>query len=139
MDNNVKPSTIMLIAGGAVLFISTFLDWFSSGGFGVNGWDTDFFGFHGIFVAVIGLLIGVVAAVRQFTDVELPDEVIGMGSNQLHIALGFAAFLITFGNITQDNVAIGIHLGWISAAVIVAAGIWDQQAGESAPAAPTEF
>ncbi len=129
----------MLIPGGAVLFISTFLDWFSFRGAGVNGWETDFFGFQGIFVALIGLLIGVGAAVRQFTDVEMPDEVMGMGSNQLHMALGLAAFLITFGWILVDDVAIGIHLGWISAAVIIAAAIMDQRAGAEAPAAPTEF
>ena len=137
--NNVKPSTIMLIAGGAVLFISTFLDWISDGSFSVNGWETDFFGFHGIFVAVIGLVIGVSVALTQFTEVSMPDKIVGMGHDQLHLALGFAAFLITFGYILVDDVAIGLHLGWISAAVIVAASIMDILADSGEATAPTQF
>lgn len=139
MDNNVKPSTIMLIAGGVVLFIATLLDWQSSGSVGFNGWETDFYGLHGIIVALIAADVAVTAALRQFTDVNLPDQILGFSVNQLNLVLGFAAFLITFGNIVLESVAIGIHLGWIASAVIVAAAIMDMREGDTADAAPTQF
>jgi hypothetical protein len=138
-NSDIKPSTIMLIAGGAVLLLSTFLDWQSEGGFGANGWDTDFYGFHGIFVAVIGLVIALGVALQQFANVDIPDRILGFDHNQVHLVLGFAAFLITFGNILLESVAIGVHLGWIASAVIIAAAIMDMRAGATDSAAPTTF
>ena len=38
--DNLKTTQIMAMIGGAVLLLSTFLDWFSVGNFGENGWDT---------------------------------------------------------------------------------------------------
>ena len=139
MPDNVKPTTIMLIAGGAVLFISTLLDWRSAGSFGVSGWETDNWGLLGIVVALIGIDIAVGAILTQFTEVKLPEKILTLNHDQLHLALGFSAFLITFGQLTGNNLGIGIHLGWISAAVIVAAAVIDMRESETATAAPTEF
>ncbi len=136
MDNNVKPSTIMLIAGGAVLFISTFLDWTDGGS--VNGWNTDFWGFQGWFVGIIGLLIGAGVAAKEFGNVSMPDNILTLNHDQLHMALGFSAFLITFGFQLSGDTGIGILLGWIASAVIVAASIMNlNAAGGDGP--PTQF
>ena len=57
--DNLKPSQLALIGGGALVLISTFLDWFSVGeaglSFGYSGWETGSFGLLGIFVAVVKL------------------------------------------------------------------------------------
>ena len=98
MDNSdIKPSTIMLIAGGAVLLISTFLDWYSldvdtggfdfGGSFDANAWDTDFFGLLGIFCAIIGLVIAGGVAAQQFGNVSMPDEIFGFSHDQIHLVL----------------------------------------------------
>jgi len=142
--NDIKPSTIMLIAGGAVLVLSTFLDWlsFGSGSFsvGVSGWNTETSGILGILVALIGLAIAVGVGLRQFSTVSIPDQVLGFDSNQLHLALGFAAFLVTFGLQFRSGAGIGVLLGWIASAVIVAAAIMDTRTGDSSAAAPpTQF
>jgi len=138
MKQDIKPSTIMLIAGGAVLLISTFLNWYSSGPFSVNGWDTDAAGLTGIFVALIGVTVagGVVAS--EFANVSLPDQVLGFTRNQIYCMLGFSAFLITFGRQFGPNSSIGILLGWIASAVVVAGAYIEMQAAGAgaAPAAP---
>jgi len=142
-DNEIKPTTIMLIAGGAVMLLSTFLDWvsFGSGDFkiGANAWETDGFGLQGIFVAIIGLAIGGGVAARQFGNVSMPDKILGFDHDQLHLVLGFAAFLIAFGLQFREGAAIGVLLAWASAAVIVAAAIMDMRAGESEATPPTQF
>ena len=142
MDNNIKPSTIMLIAGGAVLLLSSFLDWFSvsSGGFsiGASGWEIDGFGLHGIIVALIGLAVGGGVALTTFANVSMPERILGFNHDQLHLILGFSAFLITFGLQFREGAAIGVLLGWIASAVIVAGAYMDMQAaGGDAP--PTQF
>ena len=144
MDNSdIKPSTIMLIAGGAVMLISTFLDWvsFGSGDFsvGANAWETDGFGLLGIFVALIGVVIGGGVAARQFGNVSMPDKILGFDHNQLHLVLGLSAFLIAFGLQFRDGAAIGVLLAWASAAVIIAAAIMDMKADSGDTAPPTQF
>lgn len=144
MDNSdLKPSTIMLIAGGAVMLLSTFLDWvsFGSGDFeiGANAWETDGFGLQGIFVAIIGLAVGGGVAARQFGNVSMPDKILGFDHDQLHLVLGLAAFLIAFGLQFRDGAAIGVLLAWVSAAVIVAAAIMDMREGAADGTPPTQF
>lgn len=139
MENDIKPSTIMLIAGGAVMFISTFLDWFSSGNFGVNGWETDIFGFQGVFVAIIGLVVAGGVALTTFADVSLPDRVLGFTRTQIYVSLAEAAFLITFGLMFAGDTGVGLFLGWIAAAVVVAGGIMEMQAESGGSAPPTQF
>ena len=84
-NSDIKPSTIMLIVGGAVLAISTFLDWvsievdtgFGSVSFSENAWNTDGFGLLGIFCAVIGLVIAGGVGASQFGNVSMPDRILG--------------------------------------------------------------
>ena len=134
---NLKTTQIMLIAGGAILLISTFLDWRSRGDFGVNGWETDSFGLQGIFIALIGVAIAGGVAAQAFGNVTMPDQILGLGHDQLHLALGFAAFMLNFGQQFASDAGIGALLGWISAAVIIAAAIMDMREGAGSP--PTQF
>ncbi len=138
MKDDIKTSTIMLIAGGTVLLISTFLDWLDAGPFSQSGWSTDAFGLSGIFVAVIGVAVAGGTVATKFAGVSLPDEIIGFSRDQLHLALGFAAFLITFGLQFGNSSGIGVLIGWIASAVIVAGAYLDIQASgsDAAPAAP---
>jgi hypothetical protein len=141
MDNSdIKPSTIMLIVGGAVLLLSTFLDWVSVGSFGVSAWNSDGFGLFGIYTAVIGLAIAGGVAATQFGNVSLPDRILGFSHDQIHAILSGAAVLISFGFITRGNIGIGLILALLASATMLAASIMDLRAGDSSAAAPpTQF
>ena len=141
MDNNIKPSTIMLIAGGAVLLLSSFLEWNDRFGIdGSSGWETELYGIQGIIVAVIGLAVGGGVALTKFANVSMPERFLGFGHDQLHLVLGFSAFLIMFSLQFQTGASIGILLGWIASAVIVAGAYMDIQAASGAgDSPPTQF
>lgn len=141
MDNNIKPSTIMLIAGGAVLLLSSFLEWNDQFSFdGSSGWETNLYGIQGIVVAVIGLAIGGGVALTKFANVSMPERILGFSHDQLHLVLGFSAFLITFSLQFQTGASIGVLLGWIASAVIVAGAYIDiQAAGGASDGPPTQF
>ncbi|GJM38391.1 MAG: hypothetical protein DHS20C19_17580 [Acidimicrobiales bacterium] len=145
-NNDIKPSTIMLIAGGAVLFISTFLDWISIDGgeffgdFGANAWETDAFGLLGIICAVIGLIIGGGVAATQFGNVSMPDKILGFNHDQLHLILGAEALLITFGLFFRGDLGIGLILGLLASIAIVVGAFMDLRAADGGgDAAPTQF
>jgi hypothetical protein len=142
VKNNPSAARIMLIAGGAVLLISSFLDWrdtFSSD----SGVSTDITGLQGIFCLLIGAGIAAVAALQTFGNVNLPDRLIGFSWNQLFLILGFSAFLITFGLQFAEATAFGVTLAWIASAVIVVGAFLELQAETRAPARgatpPTPF
>jgi hypothetical protein len=129
----------MLIAGGAVLFIASILKWrdFSSS---EGGLSTDITGLQGFFCLLIGAAIAILVAVQTFGNVNLPGRILGFTWNQLYLVFGVAAFLITFGLQFAEQAAVGILLGWIASAVIVAGAFMEIQ-GESkvGSAPPTTF
>ncbi len=144
MDNNVKPSTIALIAGGAVLFISPFLAWFSiDTGFGnisENGISTDGGpGLLGIWCLLIGVVVAAAVAASNFANVSLPDRVVGFTMNQVYLVLGFAAFLITFGRVFAGDAGIGLWLGVLGSAAIVVGAFLEQNEGAGTSSPPTQF
>jgi hypothetical protein len=125
----------MLIAGGAILLISTFLDWrdtFSA----ESGISTDLTGLQGIFCLLIGGAIAVLVALQTFGSVNLPPRVLGFTWTQLYFMFGLAAFLITFGLQFAEFTAFGVTLGWIASAVIVAGAFMELQAEGKRAGAP---
>lgn len=153
-NSDIKPSTIMLIAGGAVLAISTFLDWAEFGfsidfddilgsgspDLGVSGWENDAWGLFGIFVFLIGVAVAGGVAAQQFAGVKLPDKILSFDHNQLHFMLGMIAFVPLFGFFLGGPSEIGVLLGFLAAAVIVAASVMDMRSGDAGDGgAPTQF
>jgi hypothetical protein len=116
----------MLIAGGAVLLISSFLKWHDIS-ISDGGLSTDWHGLQGIFCLLIGGAIAVLAALQTFGNVNLPPRVLGFTWAQLYLMFGLAAFLITFGLQFSESVGFGVTLGWISSAVIVAGAFMELQ------------
>ena len=122
--DNMRPSQMMTIGGGIILLISTFLAWVSVGSgdfsFSENGWGTSLWGIQGIIVAIIGAAValgGLMHATGNASN--MPDKVVSLSHDQLHLALGLSAFFITFGRQFGDNAGVGILLGGIASAVIV--------------------
>ena len=133
MPDGIKPSTIMLIAGGAVVFLASILDWTEFGS------KTDVFGIQWLFTLIIGGGIAVLVALAAFGNVSLPDKILGFTTNQLYLALSFAAFLILFGAQFGEFREVGVLLGWIGAAVMCAGAFMEMQGESGGSAPPTQF
>jgi hypothetical protein len=142
-SNDIKPSTLMLIGGGVVLLLGTFLDWVSVdsgfGDFGANAWDTDFFGLLGIVAALIGLVIGGSVAARQFGNMTMPGLPFGFTHAQLHIVLSLFAVIITIGFVIRGDVGIGLWLSTLASIVMIVGAVMEanETAGDATP--PTQF
>ena len=137
--DNIKPSTWLLMGGGIVLLLSTFLDWVSVGPFGANAWDTDFFGLLGIYCAIIGLIIGGGIALRQFGNVNMPDQIMGFTHEQIHLIGAEFALLITIGFLVRGDVGIGLWLGLLGSAAMMAGAVMDLKGTGTETAAPSQF
>ncbi|MCH7789921.1 MAG: hypothetical protein IH940_10850 [Acidobacteria bacterium] len=133
MNSQVRPGAIMIMAGGAVLAIASLLDWVEFIG------KTELFGFQWVFTLLIGAAAAIVVAIKTFSSVELPDEILGFSLNQIIVALGFGAFMILFGAQFGERREIGVLLGWISAAVLTAGAFMESQQDSGTTAPPTTF
>ncbi len=124
---NLKPSAITMMAGGVLLFISTFIDWAGSGPFGVNGLETDKFGLLGIIVLLVGLAVAGLTAATTFGNVKLPGDIMGFTMDQVVMELGIIAFVPTFALQFASNSKFGLTLAWLSAAAIVVGSVLKQK------------
>lgn len=108
MKNNPTPSTWVILAGGVVVLIGSFLDFYSEGPFGASAWSSSEAGVKlGLFpVAIIPVLCGVLMALHvgltTFADVKFPDRLAGFGWTQLHLVLGFQAAIMMIAYLIRD-------------------------------------
>jgi hypothetical protein len=141
--NNMKPTQMMILGGGVLLLIGSFLDWFSVGPFGANAYDSDLFGLTGILILLLSIELIAVSAIQAFApQVNLPEKLLGYSLAQLTAVAALAAFLTAFGQWFRSNSAIGVFLAGIGAGVALAGAIWEQQQGASSTggnANPTTF
>ncbi|GEM_PF-2110582 len=136
MDNDIKPSTLLLIGGGIALFVSTFLDWTDDAS--VNGWSTENFGTMGIILAAISLGLTISVISTTFGELTAPESILGFSQDQLNLVLGLISFFMLFPVEFIDNTGTGILIGWLAAVAIIA-GAWIDLNEESQQSPPIEF
>jgi hypothetical protein len=139
--SKLKTTDWVIVASAIVLFIASFLDWFSiDTQFGTaagNGWDVGFF-WAGIPV-LIGLAMLAVVAIRAFSpETRLPDLPIGWGQ-ALFIAGLIPAFIVVLKLLIGHEELgfdfdrnFGIYLAAIAAVGLAVGGLLKWQEERSA-------
>lgn len=138
---NLKPSQIVILASGAVLFLFSFFDFFDGGG---NGWDD--FGLT-TFPALFGLIAAGAVAAVAFGNVKLPEPILTFSVNQILLILGVTAFLILFGILLafEGDKGIGLYFSLLGSIGLIAGTVMEQldpsarpvgNAGPSTPPSP---
>ena len=139
MNNNPRPSVWMLLAGGAVVFLSTFINWFGSGSYGFSAWETEYFGFIGIFVAVMGLATAITVGLTTFAGTALPANIAGFTWNQIYLSFAFTCTVITLGFLFAGQVKFGLILALLGSAVMLAGAFMESQTTAKPSGPPTAF
>lgn len=133
----IRPGTIAILAGGALLLISTFIDWVGNDFFGASVLDGDVYGLSGILLLLIAIAIIAIAAIGAFApQIDLPSGILGFSMNQVLLILGFAAFVYGFSLTFVDSSKFGAILAWIAAAAIVVGAFLEDKAAPAADAGP---
>lgn len=137
--NNLKlsPANLTILIAGVVMLLGSFLDFyeFSVFGLGSTGWSA-WSGDLPFPVTIIPVLCGVAMALHvaltAFANTQLPDRILGLGWNQIHVALGFQATIMMIAFLIQDkgglDIAIGFWLMLLAAiALLVGAVMRDRE------------
>ena len=120
MTNKLSPPGIVILAAAAVMLIGSFLGFYTISGFGgsasFNAWSGGSgFGIFGIATVVVlcGIVMGTQVALAAFaTGVSVPDKLLGLTWDQIHLALGFQAALMMLAFLVRSKGPLSFGIGF---------------------------
>ncbi len=98
MKKQITVANLVMLVGGAVTFLFSFLNFYKFGNDGRSAWSGDLLFPETAIPAILGLAMAVVA-VLGLAGVKLPDHVLTFNWKQINVTWGIAAA--------------GIMLGWL--------------------------
>jgi hypothetical protein len=121
---------IILIAG-LVLFIDGFLPWYrvtvkflgESATASANAWESPG-AIWSVLAVIIGLAMAVAVALKDLTDVDIPDNVGGISWPKIFLGAGGATVLLVVIKLLNESshLGIGFYIGILAAIALAAAG-----------------
>ena len=137
-----QPSTIELVTlvAGGVVIVGSMLDFYeysdSFQTFGRSAWSNDVFSPVTLIPVLCALVAIAHVALTHFTGLRLPEKVLGLGWEQVHVALGFQATVMMVAFLIQDkgffDIAIGFWLMLLGSIALLVSAVGRQR--ETAPA-----
>ena len=107
-----SPAEIVIMAGGGVAFLASFLPFLSAGSQSKNAWGSGLFPLA-LFPALLGLIVALgAAAPHVMKGAKLPERILTYTRVQLDLALGFAAVLIMIGWLLLDKFGASLGAGF---------------------------
>lgn len=143
-QTKLSPANIAILGGGALMLIGSFLDFYkftivghtisASAWGGANG-----LGVFGIATVIVlcGIVMGAQVAIETFASgMTLPDRLLGLTWNQIHLALGFQAALMMLAFLIRSKSPFSFGIGFwlmVIAAIALLVGAIMRVTGAGAP------
>lgn len=109
MKAKISVANLIMLVGGLLTFIFSFLDFYKLGPFGASAWNTDAGAFITTIPAILGIAM-VVWCVLEIIGTKLPAQVLTFNANQLKASWGISSG--------------GMMLGWVTTGGDWGAGFW---------------
>jgi len=131
MNQKLSPAGIVILVAGTVMLIASFLAFWTIelGPFSAdfNAWDGDALFPVSILPVLYGVEMAAHVAVVAFAKISLPDRVLGFTWNQIHLALGVQAVLMTLAFLVADKggaeAGIGLWLMLLASVALVVGAV----------------
>lgn len=116
MNQKPTPGEIVIMAGGAVALVFSFLPFYKLdvGGLSddVSAWGSGLFPIATL-IPIFAAIAGILVALRAFANFDYPaNGVLGFGWNSLLLALTFFAAVLALGYLIQDKGAYDLGFGY---------------------------
>jgi hypothetical protein len=114
MNPKLTPPSVVILVAGAFMVVGSFLDFWKIGALdvGENAWSRDLFFPVTIIPVLCAIVMLVHVALTSFTRVRLPPTLLGLGWNQLHLALGFQAAVMMLAFLVQERGPVQLGTGF---------------------------
>ena len=130
MDNKPTTAEILIVAGGAVTLVGSFLDFIGES----NAWST----FQYLLVAVFGVAMAAQVALRVFAKTDTGSGVAGYSWGQIHLLLGFYCAVLMVATLVEGNGGFGWEIGFwamlIGSIALLVGAVMLNQSSTSRPA-----
>jgi hypothetical protein len=116
VNTKLSPANIVIMAAGFVMLAGSLFDFYTLEGGSANAWSGG--GGFGVFgIATVVVLCGVVMAAQVAltsfaANVRVPDEVLGLSWDQIHLALGFQAALMMLAFLIRSKGPLSFGIGF---------------------------
>jgi hypothetical protein len=125
MNKKPTPAGIVIVVAGAVVFIASFLAFYtfkapsvSFGGTTIGGnanysaWNKAALFPVSVVPAWIAIIMAVQVAATTWGGLRVPDRILGLTWKQIHIVLGFQAALLMLAFLIRDNSVLDFGIGF---------------------------
>ena len=148
--SKLSPANIVILAAGAVMLIGSFLAFYKidftvfgqTHSQSSNAWDSGLFGIVTV-VVICGVAMAVQVALAAFApNTSMPDRLLGLTWDQIHLALGFQAAIMMLAFLFTSRGGLSLGIGFIlmliaGIALLVGAIMRVTGAGSTAPGTST--
>jgi hypothetical protein len=109
----LTPAGIVIVAGGAVILIASFLSFYTLGSVSATAWSSS----SGLFPlatlpALLGLIMAAHVAITTFADVSLPAHLLGFDWKQIQLLLGIQSALLMVCFLIVDHSVLSFGIGF---------------------------
>jgi hypothetical protein len=115
-QTKLSPANIVILAGGGVMLIGSFLTFYKLLSFSTTAWGSgEGFGVFGIATVIVlcGVVMGTQVALSAFaSNVNIPEKVLGLSWDQVHLALGFQAALMMLAFLIRSKGPLSFGIGF---------------------------
>jgi hypothetical protein len=123
-QTKLSPANIVILAAGAVMLIASFLGFYKysapiehiagitiGGSTSYSAWSRGGF-LIATLPALIGILMATQVALVAFANTNLPDKVLGLSWDQIHLVLGFQAALMMIAFLIRSKGGLDFGIGF---------------------------
>jgi hypothetical protein len=111
-----SPANIVILVAGAIMLIGSFFNFYKFASYSTSAWGSgEGFGVFGIATVIVlcGVAMGLQVALSTFaSNVTMPDRVLGLTWDQVHLALGFQAALMMLAFLIRSKGPLEFGIGF---------------------------
>lgn len=117
---------IVIVAGGAVALVASFLPWYEAGDDSASAWSSGLFPLATL-VPILGTIMAVQVLLDRVTGAALPRRLGDFTWEQIHLVAAVVAAVLVFCYLVVDrggvDLGIGFYLVMLAAAALVAGAV----------------
>ena len=116
---------IVILAGGAVALVASFLPWYTLGDNSASAWSRGLFPLATL-VPILGTVMAAQVLVDKLTGAKLPRRLGDFTWDQIHLVAAIAAAVLVFCYLVLDRVGdlgFGFYLTMLAVAALVAGAV----------------
>ncbi|HEX2274803.1 MAG TPA: hypothetical protein VHG90_13090 [Acidimicrobiales bacterium] len=136
VKRKLTTGEIVILAGGAVALVASFLPWYEADGDGYSAWSSGLFPLATL-VPILGTVMAVQILVDKLSGANMPRRLSDFTWEQIHLVAALVTAVLVFCYLVVDrggvDLGFGFYLEMLAAAALVAGAVMIRKERPRAP------